>query len=116
MSVIQDAYSIVVSNRYDLGDKVNELEESDSETNGDIDPLEQLKQLEEQKQRDREQKKKQKVQQSSKKSNKKGVQFKENKDANVPVKKENHGKNIYCLLLGSSTVLNIMRSRKTFRV
>ena len=84
MSAIQGIYSINVSNRFDLG--VAEDNESDSDEL--IDPVEQLKKIEEQRERDKALRKQEKAQQANKKASKKGVQFKENKDANLTTKKE----------------------------
>nr|XP_002126647.1 plasminogen activator inhibitor 1 RNA-binding protein [Ciona intestinalis] len=87
MPVIQDAYSVNVSNRFDLGYKNYGDSDNESDVAEDIDPLEQLKKLEEERAKEREQKKKLK-EIAAKKAAKKGIHFKENKDANVPAKKE----------------------------
>ena len=99
MPAIQDVYSVNVSNRFALAVD-NELDDgTDSDSYADFDPLDQLRLIEEQQQK-RGSKKKGKVQQtvpSTQENNKsvpskKEVQFKENKDANVPSKKQT-GKN-----------------------
>jgi len=84
MSAIQGIYSINVSNRFDLGI----TEENESDNDELIDPVEQLRKIEEQREREKALKKQEKAQQANKKTSKKGVQFKENKDANLMNKKE----------------------------
>lgn len=87
MSAIQGVYSINVSNRFDLGNG----EEDEADADELIDPLERLKKLEEQRERERALKKQEKAQQANKKPQKKGAQFRENKDVNI-TKKENTGR------------------------
>ena len=85
MPAIQDAYSIHVSNRFALS--INDKDGYESDTYIDVDPLEQLRLIEEQQKQNRESKKKGKQVEPEKPVPKKEVQFKENKNANVQSKK-----------------------------
>jgi len=97
MPAIQDVYSINVSNRFALAID-NEIDEgNESDNYGDFDPLDQLRLLEEQKKKDRQPLKKKgktQTQQENEKSlpHKKELQFKENKDVNVPPHKHSSGR------------------------
>lgn len=82
MPGMQDIYSVNVSNRYDIGGE-------DVDAVEDYDPLDTLQSLEDEKKRASEEAKKKKQSIANKSRNqKKPVRFQENKDANIPPKKE----------------------------
>lgn len=82
MPGMQDIYSVNVSNRYAIGGEDDELSD-------DYDPLDTLKSLEDEKKRTAEEAKKKKQFLANKaKNQKKPVRFQENKDSNIPSKKE----------------------------
>ena len=116
MPAIQDVYSINVSNRFALAID-NEIDEgNESDNYGDFDPLDQLRLLEEQKKKDRIPKKKNKAQTQQENdktvSSKKEVQFKENRDANVPAQKRSSGTGMCC---ACDTRINICQVQTTVR-
>lgn len=82
MPGIQDIYSVNVTNRFDIGG-------DDDDAADDYDPLDTLKSLEDEKKRAAEEAKKKKQSLASKgKNQKKPVRFQENKESNIPARKE----------------------------